>query len=144
MNNLVSIAPLQGDYLEHAGIKGMKWGIRRYQNPDGSLTEEGRRRYRKNHPDYTRAHSKNIQDMSDEELRNAVNRLNNEKQYTSMTTRKKKNLLEIGKTAVAVGSTILAVEAVGSKLVTKGQEYIDKLGDYVISDLAEGLSGFRI
>lgn len=31
----------------HSGIKGMKWGIRRYQNPDGSLTDEGRRRYSK-------------------------------------------------------------------------------------------------
>lgn len=33
------------EYLEHHGILGMKWGVRRYQNPDGSLTEEGRRRY---------------------------------------------------------------------------------------------------
>ena len=32
-------------YLVHYGIKGQKWGIRRYQNPDGSLTEEGKRRY---------------------------------------------------------------------------------------------------
>ena len=32
-------------YLEHHGIKGMKWGIRRYQNPDGSLTEAGYRKY---------------------------------------------------------------------------------------------------
>lgn len=32
-------------YLMHHGIKGMKWGIRRYQNPDGSLTDEGKRRY---------------------------------------------------------------------------------------------------
>ena len=31
--------------LEHAGIKGMKWGVRRYQNPDGSLTPEGKLRY---------------------------------------------------------------------------------------------------
>ena len=29
------------DYLVHHGIKGMKWGVRRYQNKDGSWTEEG-------------------------------------------------------------------------------------------------------
>lgn len=34
-----------GDTLEHHGIKGMKWGIRRYQNPDGTLTAEGKARY---------------------------------------------------------------------------------------------------
>lgn len=31
--------------LYHHGIKGQQWGIRRYQNPDGSYTEEGRKRY---------------------------------------------------------------------------------------------------
>lgn len=29
-------------YIEHHGVKGQKWGIRRYQNPDGSLTEKGK------------------------------------------------------------------------------------------------------
>lgn len=33
------------DYLEHHGIKGQKWGVRRYQNPDGTLTAEGMARY---------------------------------------------------------------------------------------------------
>ena len=32
-------------YMEHSGIKGMRWGVRRYQNPDGSLTPAGRDRY---------------------------------------------------------------------------------------------------
>lgn len=33
--------------LTHYGIKGQKWGVRRFQNPDGSLTTEGKERYRK-------------------------------------------------------------------------------------------------
>ena len=36
---------IDNDILAHHGILGQRWGIRRYQNPDGSLTEEGRRRY---------------------------------------------------------------------------------------------------
>ncbi len=35
------------EYLEHYGVKGMKWGIRRYQNVDGSLTSEGRKQARR-------------------------------------------------------------------------------------------------
>lgn len=32
------------DYLEHHGILGQKWGVRRYQNRDGSLTPAGKKR----------------------------------------------------------------------------------------------------
>lgn len=35
------------DELYHHGIHGQKWGVRRFQNPDGTLTEEGKRRYGK-------------------------------------------------------------------------------------------------
>ena len=34
-------------YLSHHGIKGQKWGVRRFQNDDGSLTPAGKRRYDK-------------------------------------------------------------------------------------------------
>lgn len=36
----------EDDTLEHFGVLGMKWGIRRYQNKDGSLTPAGKRKYK--------------------------------------------------------------------------------------------------
>ena len=33
------------NFLQHHGIIGQKWGVRRFQNPDGTLTEEGKKRY---------------------------------------------------------------------------------------------------
>ena len=35
------------EYLMHHGVKGMKWGVRRYQNADGTLTDTGKKRQAK-------------------------------------------------------------------------------------------------
>lgn len=110
--------------LMHWGIKGMKWGVRRYQNKDGSLTPAGKKRYDKemaklkeeekiaknklrtqaklNKLDEkrkeiealkrgkpiaksTKQRSKpSVKDMSDEELRQTVNRLLMEQQYAKL------------------------------------------------------------
>ena len=43
----VSGIPYSSDYLMHYGILGQKWGIRRFQNPDGTLNAAGRERYKK-------------------------------------------------------------------------------------------------
>ena len=36
---------MNDSYLQHHGIKGMKWGVRRFRNEDGTLTEAGKKRY---------------------------------------------------------------------------------------------------
>lgn len=68
--------------LYHHGIKGQRWGVRHYQNPDGSLTEAGKNRYAKS----DRRHSlKNRRNLSDDELRKRINRLKLEKEYKQLS-----------------------------------------------------------
>lgn len=101
------------DCLWHWGIKGMKWGVRRYQNKDGTLTAAGKQRYNGNdhvsdHPDYIRAHEwKSVHELSDAELNAKINRLQKEKQYESLIAKpsKLKKVIAIaGTTATALGT----------------------------------------
>ena len=48
------------DELYHHGIKGQKWGIRRFQNKDGSLTPDGKKRYDDN-PAQSKKEKKELQ-----------------------------------------------------------------------------------
>ena len=79
------------EMLEHHGIKGQKWGVRRFQNEDGTRTAAGKKREQSRsedpaHEDYNKAHSgKSVKDMSDAELRTRLNRLQMEKQYSQLT-----------------------------------------------------------
>ena len=57
--------------LQHWGIKGMKWGVRRYQNKDGSLTPAGKKRYldiNDSDSDVTKKAKEDYNNMSDQEF----------------------------------------------------------------------------
>lgn len=142
MDTLISIAPLYGRSLSHSGTKGQKWGLRRYQNEDGTYTEEGKRRRRKDHPDYVKAHSKNVRDMSDEELASAVRRINNERIYSQSQSNKKEPLYYINKFTKYAGGITAAIAA-GTTLYKIGNsetnKIINKVGDIVVDDLNKGL-----
>lgn len=57
MENYSYILTSDGE-LYHYGIKGQKWGVRRFQNPDGSLTNTGKKRYSKLDRDRAKAAKK--------------------------------------------------------------------------------------
>ena len=103
------------DELCHWGIKGMKWGVRRFQNKDGSLTPQGKKRYADDnaHDDYKKAHErKNVRDMSNDELNAKNQRLEAERKYNAMQPKtvsgaeKAKNVVDSASNLVKAAKSI--------------------------------------
>lgn len=83
------------NYLEHYGIQGQKWGVRRFQNEDGSLTEEGKKRYNEYSQKLANMSTSNaeLEDLTRKYvLRNALD--NAHKNNTKIITKDDKKLLE--------------------------------------------------
>lgn len=118
------------DELYHWGVKGMKWGVRRYQNKDGTLTSEGKKHYSQDHEDYTRAHTKkSVREMSDSELNARINRLQKEQQYERLTaspSKLQKAIKIAGATATALG-TVTTLYNNGSNAMKLGKSIVESV-----------------
>ena len=116
----------KADYLIHAGTKGQKWGVRHWQNKDGSFTEEGKYRYgRKKYPQEMKIY--NIYNVSDSELRDKLNRARMEREYQQLMKKPesegKKLLKKIFATAAtSVGTAFLVGH--GKELTKYGEDFI--------------------
>ena len=93
------------DYLAHHGVKGQKWGVRRYQNEDGTLKNP------KGKPESSTWKSSDAGYLSDEELNRRNSRLQRENQYRQLTEPKRTKVLKWIKTTA---STILVASAIGA------------------------------
>lgn len=98
---------MENSQLYHHGILGMKWGVRRFQNKDGSLTSAGKRHLEQNSKakqgnnkkkkGHTTNKGKSINELSDDELRKRINRLELEKRYEALSKKEQKAKMFDGK-----------------------------------------------
>lgn len=138
------------DELYHHGIKGMKWGVRRYQNADGSLTPAGKKRYTnpdgslnekgkkkfgksvKSESESETPKRKSAKDMTDEELNKAVARARQEDEYNRLRPEPKPQ------TKNAAGKQFmkkLVNEVAVPALINSGRNALQKALDKQVNDL---------
>lgn len=134
--------------LTHHGILGMKWGVRRYQNKDGTLTPAGKRKAAKMKEKYTELtgkrlvrkptkksevqndsnKKKSIKELSDTELRDKINRLQMEKQAkvleSDLASNKQKFASAVGKQVLAPAAIEAGKKVISSWLEKQGKEML--------------------
>lgn len=117
--------------LQHHGIRGQKWGIRRYQNKDGSLTPAGRKRQKRQLSDDAKEakalKKKKVGELSNAELRKLNERRNLERNYKQLNPSVvTKGAKIVGGTAAALG-TIVSLQKNGTKIIKMGKKITEKV-----------------
>ena len=120
-------------YLEHHGIKGMKWGVRRFRNEDGSLTETGKKRYSDEQYNrdvsmYGRGGAKRIRKRVEEQGVSVSGARSEEARRIHAARRKAKVYGQIGESAGDVGGLVGGAFA-GWRLSRKVDQLIDDYGE---------------
>lgn len=121
---------MENKSLTHAGVKGMKWGVRRYQNKDGSLTPAGKKRYNSMSEDARVASSlkkKDVKSMSNAELKKLNERVRLEQEYSRLNPSAiKKGMTIAGGVAAGLG-TVVALHSNGKQVINLGKQVIGAL-----------------
>ena len=115
--------------LKHWGVKGQKWGVRRYQNKDGSLTPAGKKRYEDDEAEYERKKSEAIKSgsatdvleykgkLTSQELRSALDRIRLENDLKSISDKE----LAAGKDRI--DKIFKSVDSATGKAITLAKAY---------------------
>lgn len=116
------------DELQHHGIRGQKWGIRRFQNKDGTRTPAGKRREKyQTVSQEAKQVLKNRNKYSDQELQSKVNRLNNAARLRDLAGKdpEKFDALDAytkgAKKVLVAATTTTAIAAAGYKILNSEQ-----------------------
>jgi len=123
--------PDNWDSLAHYGIKGMKWGVRRYQNSDGSYTSAGKKRRKQYSSDYEDTRSlrkKSYKELSNQELKQLNKRMNLESEYRRLNPQGIDRGKQIARDIIGTAGLIGGLYAITkSPYVTAGKNVINDL-----------------